>query len=44
MKKTILKTVKRVVEKTVIRSANTTSSLWAHQPWKSSFFKRKLEI
>lgn len=32
MKKTILKTVKRVVEKTVIRSANTTSSLWAHQP------------
>lgn len=32
MKKTILKAVKKLVEKTVIRSANTTSSLWAHQP------------
>lgn len=32
MKKTILKAVKKAVEKTVIRSANTTSSLWSHQP------------
>ena len=32
MKKSVLKAVKKVVEKTVIRSANTTSSLWAHQP------------
>ncbi len=32
MKKSVLKAVKKVVEKTVIRSANTTSSFWAHQP------------
>ncbi len=32
MKKTLLKLVKKAVEKTVIQSANTTSSFWNHQP------------
>lgn len=32
MKKKILKLVKKAVEKTVIHSANTTTSLWHHQP------------
>ena len=32
MKKIVLNAVKKVVEKTVIRSANTTSSFLSHQP------------
>lgn len=32
MKNIILKAVKKVIEKTVIRSVNTTSSFWSHQP------------
>ncbi len=32
MKSRILRSVKKIVEKTIIKSANTTSSFYAHQP------------
>ena len=32
MKKKVLRLVKKAVKKTVIHSANTTTSFWHHQP------------